>query len=113
MKKALQCSAVAAVLVLSAGCATTTVGNSANVANIGRLQVGVTTLSEAEALLGRPTNVTRTQDGTVISYVRMEVKNRNLLGTKADVDSDVLTLFFDQGGKLLRYGDSKQTTQVR
>lgn len=97
--------------LLLAGCTTTT-GRAANTANADQLEVGVTTIEQAERLLGRPTNVTRTPDGTVLGYVRTEVRNRSLFGHRADVDSEVFTLIFDNHGRLVRYGDSRQNTSI-
>lgn len=103
----------AALAVAAAGCAsTTTTGRTANMANVGQLEVGVTTLADAERLLGKPTQVTRTDQGTVMSYVRTEVRSRGFLGSSADVDSDVFTLFFGADGKLTRYGDTKQHVPI-
>lgn len=100
------------VLVVFATACTTTTGRAANTANADQLEVGVTTIEQAERLLGRPTNVTRTPDGTVLGYVRTEVRNRSLFGHRADVDSEVFTLIFDNDGRLVRYGDSRQNTSI-
>lgn len=95
-------AAVAALLV--AGCATATVGKPFNAANVGQLQEGVSSITEARSLLGEPWQVQTTGTGEhlyIWQYIRSDAKSA-LVTVSVDTTTQQAALVFGADGKLLR-----------
>lgn len=67
-----------------------------------QLQPGVATIADAIRVYGQPTTRTEQAEGTVLSYAH--VVTGPVVGDRhtTRVRSDVLLLYFDQGGRLLK-----------
>lgn len=99
---------------LSACATTTTTGRAIYAAAAAQLQPGVTTVADAQRLLGPPFQTIRSSDGgTLLTYARTTVQQHGLLSTAADVDSQTLVLVFDAAGVLVRTTGSASNAAVR
>jgi predicted small secreted protein len=107
--------AAAALAALLTGCATTTnVGREVNQSAAAQLQPGVTTVDQAQALLGPPLQRVASSDGkTVLTYAHSTVKQHSIFGSSADVAAQSLVLVFGPDGKLIRSSSSSSSTPVQ
>lgn len=101
-------------LILASGCASTGVQVDQN--KLQGFERGVTTRSQIEATLGRPTMVQRMQDGkTVLTYTYANAQVRpetfipivGLFAGGTDVRADSVSIFLDSEG---RYEATQSTT---
>ena len=110
--------AALAVLVL-AGCVS--VGTKVDPATVSTFQPGVTTISDAEAKLGTPNQVTHDSDGkTVVVY--MYVKSHasgasyipivGIFAGKSIADNVSTTLVFDKAGKFVSSSTGEGHTEA-
>lgn len=87
-------ASVVAGIALIAGCAS--VGQDFDMAEVDRLQPGVTTLEEAKERLGKPRSISNSADG---SYGVTWVRAQALMGS---VSSKGVSILFDKDGKMIR-----------
>lgn len=117
MKKIL--ATVVITLTLSA-CVNTTTGVKLDANKLGELQVGTTTIEQAEALLGSPTGVAKNPDGTTTltyfySQNGQDAKSYipfagNLLG-KGTHESSMTFVQFDQKGRYMKWWGGQSASQ--
>lgn len=110
----------AILLVLFVGCAS--VGNKIDMANVSKIQKGVTTRAEMEQMFGKPMNVSLMPDGTVMamwfySKASNNVQNFipivNLVQTKVDSQTQTLQAFFDDKGVLKNFATNDSNSSVK
>ena len=87
-------SSVIAGIALIAGCAST--GQDFDMAEIDRLQPGITTIEQAKEKLGKPRSITNAADG---SYGAIWVRAQASMGS---VTSKSVSILFDKDGKMIR-----------
>jgi outer membrane protein assembly factor BamE (lipoprotein component of BamABCDE complex) len=102
----------AALAALLAGCATTTnVGREVDQAAAAQLQPGITTVDQAQRLLGPPLQRVEASNGkTVLTYAHSTVTQHGLFGSSADVATQSLVLVFGPDGKLIRSTTGSSST---
>lgn len=103
---------------LVGGCVTT--DTKAGPQLVSTLKPGVTTIEDAERLLGQPNDVAKLPDGTtLVQYIYVCAKASGssfipVVGAftgHSDVDHQATNLLFDQQGKFLRsWGDAGHTS---
>lgn len=104
MKKMNLKSVMVAVVMVSllGGCATVESGNKFDTYAESRLQVGVTTVGDALAWFGKPTQITQSSDGSkLLVYVHM-VAHGNFIGHGSS-QMESLGLNFGPDGKLRKF----------
>ena len=99
----------ALVSLVLAGCVSA--GTKIDTATVNTFQPGVTTLSDAEAKLGAPNQVTHDSDGkTIVVYMYMKAHANGasyipivgIFAGKSIADNVSTTLVFDKAGKFVR-----------
>lgn len=108
-------STLALAALLLAGCATQ--GTHTDTSNLTQLKPGVSTIDDAEALLGKPQSVTRHPDGTTTlgySFSSVQTDTKSMIpivggfigkGTTSSVEYTGLT--FDKSGHYMTYSSFK------
>ena len=92
---------VLAGVALIAGCAS--VGQDFDMAEVDRLQPGVTTLEQAKEKLGKPQSITTAADGRVgVVWVRSQA----VMGSAS---SKGVAILFDKDGKMIRVVNRNET----
>lgn len=92
---------VLAGAALIVGCAS--VGQDFDMAEVDRLQPGVTTLEQAKEKLGKPQSITNTADGRVgVVWIRSQA----VMGS---VSSKGVGILFDKDGKMIRVVNRNET----
>ncbi|WP_291775123.1 hypothetical protein [Luteibacter sp.] len=100
------------MLGLSA-CATVETGHAIDPAAQARLKVGVTTIEEAKAWFGEPSQVRRHSNGEVgLIYVHVKSRINGFTGN-GDSGSEGLAMEFGPDGKLERFQTTSGPTSVR
>lgn len=103
--------AVALMLCLVAGCATVESGTKFDTAAESRLQVGVTTVSDALSWFGKPTQITQRSDGSKVLVYVHTVAHGNFLG-QGSGQTESLGLKFGTDGKLVNFVTGGTPTTV-
>lgn len=97
--------AAGAMLIVLAveGCATVESGKAVDTSAEARLKIGVTTMAEAQAWFGNPTQIIHHSSGeTGLVYVHLKSHANGLTG-KAQAASETLAMEFGADGKLERF----------
>ncbi len=100
------------LVLLLAGCVSTTSGVPVDKAQVAGFKKGITTEAEVVQALGNPSMRSSNSDGTtVLMYFYSQSQARGLvgLGGVVKVDSSSTAFTFDQAGKLI----SNQTTETQ
>jgi hypothetical protein len=99
--------------VLAAGCATVESGKAFDTSAEARLKIGVTTMAEAQAWFGNPTQVLHHSSGeTGLVYVHLKSHANGLTG-KAQASSETLAMEFGADGRLERFSTGGTPATVR
>jgi hypothetical protein len=110
--KSMRFAAVGVVLGFITGCATVESGQKFDTSAEARLEVGQTTVTDAEAWFGKPTQVTQNSDGSkVLVYVHV-VAHGNFVG-HGSAETETLGLSFGPDGKLRRFTTGGTPTRNR
>lgn len=103
---------IAAMFFLVAGCTTVESGTKFDTSAESRLKIGQTTVSDAEAWFGKPTQITQSSDGSkVLVYVHM-VAHGNFVGHGSG-ETETLGLNFGPDGKLRKFVTGGTPAQTR
>lgn len=93
---------IVATFCLVAGCVTVESGTKFDTSAESRLKIGQTTVADAEAWFGKPTQITQTSNGsTVLVYVHM-VAHGNFVGHGSG-ETETLSLNFGPDNKLRKF----------
>jgi len=96
-----------------AGCATIEIGQSFNTAAESRLQIGVTTIQDAEIWFGQPAEVRHHSNGyTGLLYGHRVARGNGLTG-HASAQTEVLGMEFGPDGKLTRFDTGGSPATVK
>ena len=103
---------IAATFFLVAGCATVESGTKFDTSAESRLKIGQTTVADAEAWFGKPTQITQSSDGSkVLVYVHI-VAHGNFVGHGRG-ETETLGLNFGPDNKLRKFVTGGTPAQTR
>lgn len=100
------------VASLLAGCATVESGRKFDTSAESRLQVGVTTVSDALSWFGKPMQVTQSSDGSKLLVYAHTVAHGNFTGHGSS-EMETLGLNFWPDGKLRKFVTSGTPAQAK